>query len=160
MSHNTADAGQDGGKTDDGMQSGDGLGEVRGRDSLADEEAWVVSCVQVIKRRESLPASVPRVARVPNCVSTSGEKPAARRLARTPEPTPSMPSMLPRRAVVCEARPEREPMQRTDEARYPAWTRPAAPVLAAARKPPPKTAAGTAYSQGYSGGSVGPRKSA
>lgn len=30
------------------------------------------------------------------------------------------------------------------------------PVLAAARKPPVNIVAGTAYSQGYSGGSVGP----
>lgn len=42
--------------------------------------------------------------------------------------------------------------------KYPAWTNPATPLLAAQTKPVPKTAAGTAYSHEYSGGSVGRRK--
>lgn len=89
------------------------------------------------------PARVPSVARAPNWVSTSGENPAANKLARTPEPTPRIPSIFPILAVAWEARPEIEPMQSTELTRYPACTRPAAPVEAAARKPPPKTTAGT-----------------
>jgi hypothetical protein len=40
--------------------------------------------------------------------------------------------------------------------KYPACTSPAMPVLAAAKKPPVNTTAGTVYNQEYSGGSVGP----
>jgi hypothetical protein len=47
-------------------------------------------------------------------------------------------------------------MHRTLLAKYPACTRPAIPVLAAAKNPPVNTMPGTAYSQEYSGGSVGP----
>jgi hypothetical protein len=47
-------------------------------------------------------------------------------------------------------------MHNTLLVKYPAWTRPAIPVLAAARKPPVNTTAGTPYNQEYSGGSVGP----
>lgn len=48
-------------------------------------------------------------------------------------------------------------MHRMVLTKYPACTRPDIPVLRAARKPPPNTRAGIAYSHGYSGGSVGPR---
>jgi hypothetical protein len=48
-------------------------------------------------------------------------------------------------------------MHRRLLARYPAWTRPAIPVLAAAIYPPPNKIAGMAYSHGYSSGSLGPR---
>jgi hypothetical protein len=67
-----------------------------------------------------------------------------------------MPKIFPCRAVVCDARPEREPIQSRELARYPACTRPAIPVLAAAMYPPAKRTPGMPYNHGYSGGSVGP----
>lgn len=87
---------------------------------------------------------LPTAARPPNCTSVSGENPQARSEDSTPDPTPSMPSMFPMRAVAWLASPVSDPMQRTELTRYPACTRPAAPVEAAARKPPPKTTPGMA----------------
>jgi len=99
----------------------------------------------------------PPIAATPaNWAITSGENPTAPNEARTPELTPSMPSALPCLAVVCEPKPESEPMHKTLLVKYPAWTRPAIPVLAAARNPPVNTTAGAAYNHEYSGGSVGP----
>jgi hypothetical protein len=91
-----------------------------------------------------------------NCVRTAGANPTAAKEARMPELTPNIPRIFPCRAVACEARPESEPMHKRLLARYPACTRPAIPVLAAAMYPAPKSVAGIPYSQGYSGGSVGP----
>ena len=87
---------------------------------------------------------LPTAASPPNCTSTSGENPTARIDASTPDPTPSMPSMLPMRAVAWVARPDSEPMQSTELTRYPACTRPGAPGEAAAMTPPPKTTPGMA----------------
>jgi hypothetical protein len=103
-----------------------------------------------------IPSIAPIPATPPNCARTAGANPTAAKDDRIPVPTPSIPRMFPCRAVAWEARPERDPMHRRLLVRYPAWTRPANPVLAAAMYPPPNNTAGIAYNQGYSGGSVGP----
>jgi hypothetical protein len=40
MAHDTANTGQDGSKTNDGMQSGDCLWQIRRCDALANQESW------------------------------------------------------------------------------------------------------------------------
>ena len=87
---------------------------------------------------------LPTAASPPNCTSTSGENPTARIDASTPDPTPSMPSMLPMRAVAWVARPDSEPDADEMHEVSRLHTRPAAPVEAAAMKPPPKTTPGMA----------------
>jgi hypothetical protein len=80
----------------------------------------------------------------PNWTKTSGEKPTAAKEARIPELTPNMPRIFPCRAVAWDASPDNDPMQRRELARYPACTRPAMPVLAAAIYPPLKRTPGIA----------------
>jgi hypothetical protein len=108
---------EDGCETDDRVQRRDGLRELGGSDSSADQSAWVrVSSVnthrsRVTKRhgRWYIPTRAPTAAMPPNCAITSGENPAAASDARIPEDTPRIPRRFPVRAVACEARPEIEP---------------------------------------------------
>ena len=66
------------------------------------------SSVAVMRRPMIAPTVPPILATAANCASISGGKPTAAREARMPEPTPRIPSVLPCRAVVCDARPDNE----------------------------------------------------
>jgi hypothetical protein len=58
-----------------------------------------------------VPTVPPIAATVENWTKTAGEKPTAAKEDRIPDPTPRIPSALPCRAVICELRPEREPVE-------------------------------------------------
>lgn len=68
------------------------------------------SSVAVTRLPTREPTSPPMAATPANWTMTSGGNPTATREVRTPDPTPRIPSALPCRAVVCDPRPEREPV--------------------------------------------------
>lgn len=139
ISHHASKTRQHSSQTDHRVQGRNCLWQVSSRGPATDQEPYPNVSTNAL---EHLPSSLllynlPKIPPIPatpaNCISTAGGKPTAASDARIPELTPNIPRIFPCRAVAWEANPDKEPMHRRLLARYPACTRPAMPVEAAAR---------------------------